>query len=248
MTRDEARLRAQLSTHKRRFVQASEMIDAHLDAHSGHVAWSGGKDSTAVAELAHSVRPGVAIVTYVAGTEYPEVLPYCAEVADRRGWRWETIQTGDVTDMLDRGVEPSSGGQWWDAMIAGPARVAHDRYGPGLLWGLRAEESDTRAVMLRSTRGVHARSDGVTTCAPIWRWDTIDVWAVLASAGIPACPVYSVMERIGMPAEQRRVGRIVGRRSMQSRMAWLARGWPSLHAEYVTRWPWLADAEKGMTS
>src|SRR5690606_6710492 len=128
-----------------------------------------GKDSTVVAWLAHQVRPGTPIVTYLAGTEYPEVVPYCAEVAEREGWAWETIQTADVRDLLDRGVVPASDGEWWDAMIDGPARIAQQRHGPGLLWGLRADESHHRAVMLYATRGTRTRADGVTTCAPLWR-------------------------------------------------------------------------------
>lgn len=90
--------------------------------------------------------------------------------------------------------------------------------------------------MIHQTRGVRHRKDGVTTIAPLWRHSTIDVLSHLAAAGIPLCPTYERMEQIGMPLEARRVGRIIGRRNMTERMMWLQRGWPSLHAEYTTRW------------
>lgn len=226
----------------RRVAAAMDMTRSHVDAHGGYVAWSGGKDSTVVAHLACRVRPGTPVVTYVAGTEYPEVLPYCRRVAAAEGWRWEAIQTGDVTDLLDQGVRPASDGVWWDVMIAGPARVAHGLHGRGLLWGLRADESATRAAMLHSTRGEHVRADGVATCAPLWRWRTVDVLAYLHAHRVELCPVYERMAEVGMPVELRRVGRIVGRRRMEERMRWLQRGWPDVHAAYGARWPFLLDS------
>lgn len=215
------------------------MLTTHLDVADGYVAWSGGKDSTVLAHMASTVRPGVPLVTYVAGTEYPEVLPYCERLATDRGWVWDAIQTHDVPDMLDRGVRPASQGEWWDAMVQGPADEAHRRYGRGLVWGLRADESGTRAVMLRSTGGVRERSDGVRSCAPLWRWSTLDVYAYLAAHGVPLCPVYERMEAVGMPVDARRVGRIVGRRGMDQRMRWLRAGWPETYSVMVARWPWL---------
>lgn len=237
MQSESAALRARLGSHRRLVDIAVEMTAAHLAAHGGYVAWSGGKDSTVCAWLAHTVAPGTPIVTYVAGTEYPEVLPYCAEVAEAQGWDWHPIQTADVPALLDDGVRPSSEGPWWDAMIGGPHQVARDAYGDGLIWGMRGTESAMRAAMLYSIRGVRTRLDGVTTCAPLWRWHTDDVWAALARAEIPPCPVYDRMAEIGMPPDARRVGRIVGRRGMEERMAWLHRGWPELWATYRARWP-----------
>lgn len=233
---------SRLDSHRRVAAAAIEMIAEHLDVAGGHVAWSGGKDSTAVAVLATTVDPTVPIVTYVAGTEYPEVLPYCATVARERGWTWETIQTGDITALLDSGAMPGEG-DWWDIMIAGPASIAHARHGPGLLWGLRSDESPARAAMLQSTRGVRDRADGIRTCAPLWRASTGDVLAVLHSASVPLCPTYSVMEQVGVPEQDRRVGRIIGRRGMRARMRWLRRGWPEIANGYEQRWPWLRDIQ-----
>lgn len=233
-----------LRGHRRLIDTAQEMAGTHLAEHGGYVAWSGGKDSTIVAELAHRANPDTPIVTYVAGTEYPEVLPFCAQLALERGWNWEPIQTGDITVLLDRGGIPADDGEWWDIMIAGPARVAHERHGLGLLWGMRGTESRARAAQLYSTRGIHTRkTDGVTTCAPLWRWTTDDVYAAHRALGLPLCPTYEVMERIGMPREQRRVGRVIGRRNMADRLHWLRLGWPELHSEYTTRWPWLEQLD-----
>lgn len=213
---------------------------AHLDTHGGYVAWSGGKDSTVVAALASTLRPGTPLVTFVAGTEYPEVLPYCARLVETHGWRWEQVQTVDVRDLLDGGVRPSSQGEWWDAMIDGPSSIAHERYGAGLLWGMRGHESRARMALLARHRGTYTRrSDGVTTMAPLWDWHTPDVYSWLVVHGVELCPVYGRMADIGMPVDARRVGRIIGRRNMGERMRWLAAGWPDVHADYRARWPWL---------
>lgn len=239
---DQARLHAHLTSHRRKLAEAVAMIEHHLDTHGGHVAWSGGKDSTIVAHLAHTVRPGTPIVTYVAGTEYPEVLPYCADLAAKRGWAWETIRTGDILDHLRGGGEIGDD-EWWQIMIAGPAAIAHERHGPGLLWGLRGSESPQRAAMLYSTRGVRTRLDGVTTCAPLWRWSSIDVYAALHTANIPLCPVYARLEELGAPEPARRVGRMIGRRGATTgRYVWLRRGWPDEWTRLARVVPWLRDA------
>lgn len=242
MDRTSALLHARLTSTRRRFARAAEETAAHIDRRGGYVAWSGGKDSTVCAHLAASVRPGAPIVTYVAGTEYPEVLPYCTEVADSFGWRWEEHQTGDIMEHLRAGGDVGDA-EWWEIMIAGPAKLAHAAHGSGLVWGLRADESHARAMMLWSTRGEHTRkTDGVTTWAPLWQWSSADVYGYLAAHDVPPCPVYDRMEQLGMSEVERRVGRMLGRRGATTgRYAWLKLGWPSEWERLAQVAPWLRD-------
>lgn len=238
-----AALQAQHPNHHRLVKQAEEMVAAHLDDNNGHIAWSGGKDSTVLAHLANRVRPGTPIVTYVAGTEYPEVLPYCNRLAEEYGWVWDQIQTADVLDVLrEIGRRPtSSDTEYWDAMIAGPAAVAHEKYGAGLLWGLRMAESRSRRVQLAASKGVYHRSDGVVTCAPLWRWDDLDIWGYLFANNVPVCPTYERMAEIGIPERDRRVGRMIGRRMSRSWVDGLRRGWPTEWSRLTNELPWLLD-------
>lgn len=238
-----AALHALLPKFKRVESQARSMITEHLNTvEGGHVAWSGGKDSTLVAHLANEIKPGIPIVTYLAGTENNEVLQFCQEMASQHDWNWETVQVGDIIDVLKRGPEHvKASGDWWEIMIAGPARIAHERHGRGLLWGLRMDESKTRRVMLASTKGVRERLDGIRTCAPLWRWEEQDIYAAHAAWDIELCPIYRIMEKANIPVKDRRVGRMVGRRNMAER----ARQNRGLFAEQwsgiVSEVPWLGE-------
>ena len=51
-------------------------IEAHLAAHDGYVAFSGGKDSLVVLDLARRVDPDVPVVFFDSGLDYPETYDY----------------------------------------------------------------------------------------------------------------------------------------------------------------------------
>lgn len=60
-------------------------IEAHLAAHDGYVAFSGGKDSLIVLDLARRVEPDVPVVFFDSGLDYPETYDYLTELAHT--WR-----------------------------------------------------------------------------------------------------------------------------------------------------------------
>ncbi|MFD6065306.1 phosphoadenosine phosphosulfate reductase domain-containing protein [Rhodococcus wratislaviensis] len=51
----------------------------------GYVAFSGGKDSLVVLDLARRVEPGVPVVFFDSGLDYPEIYDYLTELAQT--WR-----------------------------------------------------------------------------------------------------------------------------------------------------------------
>lgn len=143
-------------------------VEAHLAAHDGYVALSGGKDSVVVAHLARQVDPAVPMAWFDSGLEYPEHRAYLADLAHAWDLNLTTIRADPSA------LEVLGGSGHWDhdaptraapdlgaTLIDAPAAAAHDRFGPGELWGVRAAESAGRralyAARLRAetTRACH---------------------------------------------------------------------------------------------
>lgn len=248
--RPEYALRARLREHQVRVARAADRIRDWLARYPAtYVAWSGGKDSTALAHLAHTVQPGIPIVHYDSGLDFPETGPYLVEVAERFGFRFEPISTGDALEEMIRGGtwDHEADGAYdaaafWDALVAGPHREARRRYGDGMLIGLRAEESAKRRRTLRWHHGELHRPDGTHSCAPLGQWTTADVWAYHHSHGIPEHPVYTRLIELGAPDSALRLDVAVGSNANQyGRLMWLRRGWPELWRRYQQVLPRLRE-------
>lgn len=235
-----------------------DRIAAHLDEYDGFVAWSGGKDSTVVVDLARQVDPHIPVVFYDSGLQFPETMCYLEQIAE--GWRLNyhviTAEPDLLTVLIACGgfdhnsADRRLGIRLADIMIAGPANQAHARYGQGLLWGVRAEESHARRTLYRSclaaeTRsrqqlsrqavrtqfgGIVKRADGTVTYGPIWDWQRAAVFEYLAGRGIAPNPVYRKLADLGVPEQQIRVDSIIDASKLSNgHIAWLQKGWPDIY-------------------
>lgn len=142
-----------------------------------------------------------------------------------------------------------------EILIAQPAAAAHASFGPGELWGVRADESRGRAALYRRALrdeqlrpagthrgpvaasherhgGVVRRADGTVAFGPIWNWSTADVWGYLGRNGVPANPIYRKLRRLGVPERAQRVSHVLDGNLLElGRATWLRRGWPDLSAQ-----------------
>lgn len=164
-----------LRAHRGRQRDHSAILDriaAHLDEHDGFVAWSGGKDSTVVVDLARRVDPNVPVVFYNTGLEFPENLRYILDLT--RLWSLNLTAIKTQPDLLTALV--AAGGfahgsprhltfSLRERLLLQPAATAHDTFGPGSLWGVRSAESSRRAMLYRtSLRQQLDRSCGPNCC------------------------------------------------------------------------------------
>lgn len=248
-----------------------DRIAKHLDEHDGFVSWSGGKDSTVVVDLARQVDPHVPVVFFDSGLQFPETIHYMKDLA--AAWRLNYHVIAADPDLLTvlialggfdhHAVDRRLGGELADIMITGPAEEAHRRYGPGSLWGVRAEESHGRRMLYRrglaaETRaqqhlsrrevraqvgGVVRRADGTVTYGPIWDWQRSHVFQYLAGRGIEPNPLYRKLAELGVPEQQIRVDSIIDASKLSNgHIAWLQKGWPNLFDHLKAALPRLQEA------
>ncbi|WP_458682612.1 phosphoadenosine phosphosulfate reductase domain-containing protein [Prescottella equi] len=221
--------------------KARNRIGAHLDRHDGYLAFSGGKDSLVVLDLARQVCPEVPVALFDSGLEYPETYDYIATLA--RAWSLDLHVVAADPPLLKVLV---ASGQWehgpraahrtvvdlHEVVIGGPARRAHEMFGAGELWGVRADESrGRRALYTRGGRrdGVVERVDGTVAFGPIWDWSSSEVWSYIAREKLPVNPVYGKLADLGAPESAQRVSHLVdGGHLERGRLTWLRRGWPTL--------------------
>ena len=139
--------------------QLVDRIAAHLDAHDGYVAYSGGKDSTVVLDLARRADPNVPVCFFDSGLEFPETLAYIDELTARWNLNLHVIPTrptaleylqanGSWTHQPLLVDATAATGSMHQVLITEPARLAHQRHGDGELWGIRAQEGRGRRIVL----------------------------------------------------------------------------------------------------
>lgn len=242
-------------------------IEAHLDAHEGYLAFSGGKDSLVTLHLALRADPEVPVVFFDSGFEYPETYTYLEHIAE--AWRLNLHVTParrtTLQVLVDSGAwdhtapTPATREDLHRILITEPAAAAHQTHGPGELWGVRAQESRGRAAAyanaLRAARcpcvppctpraararhgGVITREDATVAFGPVWDWATDEIWGHIARHHLPANPVYAKLRALGAPEHFLRVSHVLdGTRLEEGRVTWLRRGWPEIFEEIAGALP-----------
>lgn len=218
-----------------------ETITAHLQAHQGYLAFSGGKDSLVALHLARQADPQLPVCFFDSGLEYPETLHFIDDLTEQWHLNLEVIPAEHSTLEVLVG-----NGTWsWHRTshstaslmrnnILEPAGRAHRYYGNGEIWGLRACESAGRRAALfhpsNPASGVIARLDGTIAYSPVWNFTTREIWGYLSRHRVPTNPLYDKLRRLGAPEHAQRVCHMVDAGQLhRGSLVWLKRGWPDLY-------------------
>ncbi|MEY1672619.1 phosphoadenosine phosphosulfate reductase family protein [Gordonia sp. ABKF26] len=231
-------------------------IADYRDDHGGMwVAWSGGKDSTVVVDLARRVDPEVPVVFYDCGLDFPETRAYLADLA--AAWSLDVHVVPTEPDLLTLLIaagdfDPTAPTRHLEvdmrqAMITDPADRARAVFGPANLWGVRADESVGRRHLYRtqaarngddSPQGMVRRGDGTTSFGPIWNWSTEQVWQYSAARNIPLNPLYAKLASLGADTHTARVNAMIDPSRLDNgHIARLAAGWPDIYTRLVEALP-----------
>lgn len=154
-----------------------DRIAAHLDEHDGYVAFSGGKDSTVVLDLARRADPHVPVCFFDSGLEFPETLEYIMSLTDTWQLNLHTVPAQpsaleylQATGAWDHHAPTRNtllrGNGFHHALITAPAAAAHADHGAGELWGIRAHEAPGRRVLLLRGLAQEITQHCPTGCCP----------------------------------------------------------------------------------
>lgn len=211
------------------------------------VAWSGGKDSTA---LTHLLRVGlgadVLAVSEKDDLDYPGEEAYVGGLAAAWGQRVQVVRpsVSPMTWLLERRGTLSAGEDMHSrsaglskACFYGVMERANEGHGL-VLWGLRAEESGRRANLLRAKGATYQLKSGQWRSTPLAWWTGADVFTYLQANGVEPLPVYLccgwLPEHKAKPWLIRKSWWIPGAHAKHGQVAWLSRYWPSLYAKLQT--------------
>lgn len=181
-----------------------EMIEVALDGLDLiAIAFSGGKDSTAIAKLIRDVRPDATLVhcnTTVRASEvnqYIKTLDNLIEIKGDRGY-WNVIDEYGLPGFKGEGKKRTN---WccWHLKEKPQIKWINENKPDLLVTGLTMAESHQRAMRLSHDGPFsYVKSWNVAKLHPIWNWYPDDVWRYIKENNLAYCSKYDKgSKRIG---------------------------------------------------
>lgn len=235
---DSSMLSMSLKSTQAKFKSGLTLARNHVDNYPGFVAFSGGKDSMVSLHLALQADPNIPVCFYDSGLEFPENVEYIHMISNLFNVNLHIIKSKPtLLDILQkeanfdhRRMPITLATSIIDAKITLPSEEAHRRFGQGRIWGLRAEESRGRRMLLVPKRGSFTTKAGERVASPVWDWSGTQIFAYLQKNNIPMNPLYDKMKSLGVEEKGLRVGSILDGSNLDyGRVTWLKRGWPDIY-------------------
>ena len=232
------------TAHFRGTVESSLAVirEALAGASRPYIAYSTGKDSAAMADMAWGVAPDIPAVYFDADCAFPESEELLARTAKAHTvirWKCEPF-----FDTLRRMGGPTADGIENETMrttVYRPIKALLAEYRFDCVFvGLRAEEAKGRMLLGRN-RGqlFFNKRDGIMECLPMMEWHFDDIWTYLVGRGVDYNAAYDAMD--GMPLSERRVSYWAGETDRnRGRWAWLRKRYPELYNRYISEFPEVA--------
>ena len=175
--------------HQQRVAEARRVIQRALSRFKKpYIAFSGGKDSTALLHLVLSFDRMITVLHWWPGPFfYPEPLEKeVIEIAKACGAIDLRVETSEEYVIYGRQAHNVKGRHYLGGVI--PRMVKEEGYDLAFI-GLRAEEAAKRKARTKDFFEWD-RTREITNCFPIARWSWKDVWAYIVSNNIPYLSYY----------------------------------------------------------
>jgi len=206
------RIHAGLAIHQKRIAKSKVIIEKFLSqCRKPYIAWSTGKDSTALLHLVLSIDSGIRVMTHHDDTDFPEDIEYIKAVSDMLKIIPDVVSPAfsvlgkikcdkiDITSDV-HSKKNLAGEQFFD--VIEKYRIANEF--DGCFLGLRSEESKGRKANRRYNGVIYSKSNGDRICQPIVDWVGADVFAYLLSNNIPIHPIYRKLKFHKTPCDIRK--------------------------------------------
>lgn len=236
------------STHKRRVQAARDDVRRMMDiCPDAYVAWSAGKDSTAMAALCAEEGIRGRYMSIKDDLDFPGEVEYLKSVAGQL----------EIADKLDVVWPPISLQKWLEEHDVRSGEDLHSRQHkfsqdcfysviddyrsaagiPGVYLGLRTRESKGRR-MNRWCRGkIYRKLDTETVCQPIADWAMQDVYGFMFERDIEFLHVYRCVRFARKPGVVRKSWWVPGHGVKDGETAWLRHYYPSLYQRLLELFP-----------
>jgi len=176
---------SQTDQHQRALQSAHEAIQHALrSATKPYIAFSGGKDSTAMAHMVIQHKPDTMVLHWDYGRAFvPESIQreilHNARLIGVRNLR---IETSPLYAKLGRRAQNVLGRHLIGRLLPQLAQEGYDL----AFVGLRKQESPKRARRLRANKPLST----IPECHPLANWDWRDVWAYIITHKLPYLSLY----------------------------------------------------------
>lgn len=239
----EVRAYAALPLFHRRVAQAEKIICdflAHPLVRNPYVAWSGGKDSTALVLMVRKYA-NILAMSEKDDLDYPGEEKYIAEIAKRFNIRLQIVRPEislfewlltqkDLQfdeDMHSRMATLSK--EFFYALID---RFNEEGNYDGVFLGLRKYESKGR-MMNRAVHGTtYQKKNGQWICNPLSDWTAMDVYAYLDSCGVEPLYVYK-----HDPENTRKSWFLPGKNTRFGGWIFVKENYPEIYARMLRKFP-----------
>ena len=194
-----ARLHARLPAHRRAADRAAARVREAMSSAAGTwaVSCSGGKDSVTLLDVAHEAGWRGPVFHFAYDDDYDgEPTANARAAAERYGLDLDVVKVVGEFAAFDRvghffpspsTAEERAAVRWWETTYRKQINAhMEDRGWSGVFAGFRKDESRVRRMMLNRKGHLYAAGGRPgLTCCPILDWSGRDVWARIASRGLP---------------------------------------------------------------
>jgi 3'-phosphoadenosine 5'-phosphosulfate sulfotransferase (PAPS reductase)/FAD synthetase len=236
----QARLHSRSREFSGRVAEAKRQVEKMAaQCPTAYVAWSAGKDSTA---LVHLVCVGCGVKARAMSVkddlDFPGEEAYLTEHAKAFGVELDilrppfslqdwlaanAVEKGNTADMHSRSSS------FADAAFYSLISEYSTKHGvPGVYLGLRVAESYGRKRNMQTRGHIYQKASGEVVCQPLANWTGLDVYAYLFKHGIEPFALYKCVRLHESPERVRKSWWLPGSASRQGGMEWLRCYYPSL--------------------